>query len=257
MGAVLAASLRNMFKGEHLIVEDWGLIPYGEALRRQEVLVEERIAGLWPDRLILLEHHPVVTIGKSGESGDLLLDESSLRQMGVGVGKSDRGGQATYHGPGQLVVYPILKLHAEDLYEYVRRLLDVIAEGLIAHGLLPSLKRDQPGLWVGNGKVASVGIACRKRVTYHGVALNVNTDLDPFDYIVPCGHPGQRITSMARELRAKVDMSTVKSFLVDVFFKKFGYASDQKCIRTAHLPAIASRSEDMVAGIQSLDGHSL
>jgi len=209
---------------KHLEVLDWGLLAYGEALLRQEALVEERIAGSSPDCLVLVEHPPVVTIGRSGSLEDLHVSKETLSQKGVALYHVDRGGMATFHGPGQLVAYPILELKEKDLQRYLRGLQDTMEVVLCSYGMNPKLKDGQPGLWLHSAKVASVGISVRKWVTYHGVALNVNIDPEGFNWIVPCGHPNENITSMQRELGYPVDMSEVKQAFTMAFCKVFGYA---------------------------------
>jgi len=208
----------------HLSVIDWQLLPYEEALIRQQALVEERIAETLTDSLILTEHPPVVTIGRSGSNRDLYRTESFLQQKGIETVYINRGGQATYHGPDQLVAYPIVKIKAKDLHAFVTKLLKAASGLLLEYGLKPEMKVGQPGIWVNDAKIASVGIAVKKWVTCHGLALNVNTDLNGFDYIVPCGHPGQVITSMRQELGASISLAEVKERFIAHFTESFGYA---------------------------------
>ena len=153
-----------------------------------------------PDRLVLVEHPPVVTVGRSGGvTEDLRAPLAELRGAGLDFQEVDRGGQATFHGPGQLVVYPIIKLGRKDLHAYLAGLLVTVAGLLGEYGLAPETRDGRPGLWVNSAKIASVGLAVRRWVTYHGLALNVNNDLSGFGFIVPCGSPGERITSLAEE----------------------------------------------------------
>lgn len=206
-----------------LQVLDCGLLEYGEALRLQEALVSERIAGLSQDRLVLVEHPPVVTLGRSGSAKDLRLCEEALKRKGASVFRTDRGGMATFHGPGQLVAYPIVRLAEKDLHQYLHRLLHVVCEVLRKYGLVAEAGRERPGVWVEGGKIASVGIAVRRWVTYHGIALNVNTDLDWFNTITPCGNPAERITSLERELRKTVDQDEIKARFIEAFCRVFAY----------------------------------
>ena len=206
-----------------LEVLDWGLLGYKQAFQRQLSLVGERIKGSVPDRLVLVEHPPVVTLGRSGSQKDLCITEAALRQRGVEYYAVDRGGQATFHGPGQLVVYPIIKLAEEDVHGYLQTLLEVVAAVLRTYGLKPAFKQGRPGVWVDSGKIASVGIAVKRWVTYHGVALNVNTDLDGFTFIVPCGNSGERITSLRALLGQSIDLAEVKRSFIKEFRKSFGY----------------------------------
>jgi lipoic acid synthetase len=213
----------NETSTSRLQVLDWGLLPYGEALRLQEALVSERLAEISPDRLVVVEHPPVITIGRSGSSEDLRDPEEVLNRKGVLVFRVDRGGMATFHGPGQLVAYPILKLKIKDLHLYLKMLLDTVAEVLGGYGLKPEFKIGRPGVWTGAAKIASVGVSARKWVTYHGIALNVNTDLNGFDTINPCGNPDEKITSMERELGRSLDLADVKERFIETFCRVFGY----------------------------------
>ncbi|MBC2710926.1 MAG: lipoyl synthase [Desulfosarcina sp.] len=204
---------------------DWGVLDYGQALVRQQQMVAERIKGHSPDRLVLVEHPPVVTIGRSGSLKDLCIAKEALGQKGVSLHKVDRGGRATFHGPGQLVVYPIVKVSDKDLHAFLKRLLDTVADVLRSYRLVPEFEEGKPGLWVNGAKIASVGLAVRKWVTYHGVALNVCTDPGWFDLIVPCGQPGEKITSMDHEMGALVDISDVKKRFVDRFCSQHHYTA--------------------------------
>ena len=202
-----------------LQILDWRRLGYHQALQRQLDLVEERINGSAPDRLVLVEHPSVVTLGRSGSQKDLCISEAALQQRGVEVYKVDRGGQATFHGPGQLVAYPIVKVSDKDLHAFLKRLLDTIADVLRSYQLVSEFKEGKPGVWVNGAKIASVGLAVRKWVTYHGIALNVCTDPRWFDLIVPCGQPGEKITSMDREMGVPVDISDVKKRFVSEFLQ--------------------------------------
>lgn len=218
---------------QDLEVLDWGFLNYQEALLRQKALVEQRFAGLAPDCLVLVEHPPVVTIGRSGTLKDLCLSREELHQKGIAIHQVDRGGMATFHGPGQLVAYPIVKLNSGDLHHYVRTLLDVVSSTLRTYGLNPELQNRKPGVWVNGAKVASVGIAVRKWVTYHGVALNVNTDPHWFNCIVPCGNPNEKITSMEGELGFPLDLSEVKERFTEAFGRLFGFGKPSHALHKA------------------------
>lgn len=208
-----------------LSVRDWGRLNYDQALERQKALVAERIAGQGPDHLVYVEHPPTITLGRSGDTGDLRVSAQVLAQQGVELFRIDRGGRATFHGPGQLVMYPILKLTSKDLHNYLTRLLNTVATVIRTYGLIPEFKTDQPGIWVGGAKIASVGIAVRKWVTYHGIALNVNNDLSGFHLIMPCGQPTERMTTISRETGNTVDVSELKKRLSASFSRHFGYAN--------------------------------
>lgn len=239
------------FQGLEIL--DWGPLGYGEALQRQMALVEERIAGSSPDRLVLVEHPHVVTIGRSGSLNDLRISEQELEQEGVELYQVDRGGMATFHSPGQLVAYPIMKLQQRDLHLYLRALLDTVAAVLRTYGLEPEFREGRPGVWVGSSKIASIGIAVRRWVTYHGIALNVNAELEAFNWIVPCGHPNEKITSMERESGYPLDMAEVKKHFIKEFGTSFGYTQDtgEDPIRTKH-PAWLIRSAPSMAAIDRM-----
>jgi lipoyl synthase len=207
-----------------LEVIDLGRLDYDKALAVQKRLAAERMADEAPDRLLLVEHPPVITMGQTGTTDDLRVAEQMLREKGVPLFHTDRGGRATFHGPGQLVAYPILKLRDKDLHAYLERMLAVVVAVLDAYGLPSELGVRGPGVWVRGGKIASIGMAVRKWVTYHGVALNVNTDLHWFDLIDPCGHPEERMTSMKRELDAALDLHEVSKRYVREFCRVFSFA---------------------------------
>jgi lipoyl synthase len=202
---------------------DWGVLDYAEALVRQRQMAAERIEGRSPDRLLLVEHPPVVTIGRSGNMNDLQVPQAVLEEKGVAIERVERGGRATFHGPGQLVVYPIVKIVDKDLHTFLKRLLDTIADALRSYGLVPEYKTGKPGVWVNGAKIASLGLAVRKWVTYHGIALNVSTDPGWFDMIIPCGQPGEKMTSMQNEMGAPVEMSDVKKRFISGFIERHAY----------------------------------
>jgi lipoic acid synthetase len=209
-----------------LEILDWGYLGYQEAFERQLALVEERINGSVPDRLILVEHHPVTTLGRSGSRNDICISEAVLRQKGIEIFEVDRGGQATYHSPGQLVAYPIIRLVDKDLHRYLKTLIAVVAAVLRSFDIKPEVKDGRPGIWVDTAKIASVGIAVKKWVTYHGVALNVNNDLEGFNWIVPCGQHGEIMTSLKCCLNLAVDLNEVKKRFIKEFCTAFSYSTD-------------------------------
>ncbi|MFP4423255.1 MAG: lipoyl synthase [Desulfococcaceae bacterium] len=245
-----------------LEIQDWGRMEYEAALRRQHALVEDRIADQSPDRLVLVEHPPVVTLGRGGSAGDLCQPEAVLRQKGIAVRRVERGGMATFHGPGQLVVYPIVKLHQKDLRRFLSGLLGAMEDLLQSYDLRPERKTGQPGLWVNGAKIASVGLAVRKWVTFHGMALNVDIDPGWFDSIVPCGHPGERITSMERERDRAMDMAQVKARFVRAFADRFGrprvaHAEIPAATRPPWLHLQAANPEAVGKMEEMLRGHRL
>jgi lipoate-protein ligase B len=186
-----------------LLVQDLGRRPYGEVLDLQRSLCRRRLAGeLTDDVLLLVEHEPVVTLGRGARADSLLLPPAELLRRGVEVFEVERGGDVTYHGPGQLVGYPILDLrqHREDLHWYLRRLEQSLIAALDGLGITAGPNPGLTGVWTSGRKIASIGIHVKQWVTIHGFALNVTTDLDYFDLIVPCGIRDVTMTSVAQEL---------------------------------------------------------
>ncbi|HKN68167.1 MAG TPA: lipoyl(octanoyl) transferase LipB [Gemmatimonadaceae bacterium] len=186
-----------------LLVADLGSQPYAEALAFQREVARARIAGdVEDDVLLLVEHPPVVTLGRSAKSAHLLASPDYLRQQGVEVFEVERGGDVTFHGPGQLVGYPIvdLKQHRRDLHWYLRQVEQVLIDALATYGLRCERNPPYTGVWIDNRKIASIGVHARDWVTWHGFALNVATDLRFFDLIVPCGIQSVRMTSLHAEL---------------------------------------------------------
>jgi lipoyl(octanoyl) transferase len=186
-----------------LLVQDLGSRSYGEVLELQRNLCRQRIAGeISDDVLLLVQHEPVITLGRGTRAESLPLSRDQLEQRGVKVFEVERGGDVTFHGPGQLVGYPVVDLrkHREDLHWYLRRLEAGLIAGLNTLGLTGEMNPGLTGVWTGGRKIASIGIHVKQWVTYHGFALNVSTDLSYFDLIVPCGIRDVTMTSVAREL---------------------------------------------------------
>ena len=186
-----------------LIVQDLGQRAYGEVLELQRALCRQRIAGKTEeDILLLVEHDPVVTLGRATRSESLPLPRPELERRGVEVFEVERGGDVTFHGPGQLVGYPVVDLrkHQEDLHWYLRRLEAGLIAGLGRLGVPAGANPGLTGVWTGGRKIASIGIHVKQWVTFHGFALNVSTDLSYFDLIVPCGIKDVVMTSISREL---------------------------------------------------------
>jgi lipoyl(octanoyl) transferase len=186
-----------------LAVADLGTMEYGAALTLQRRLADDRLAGrLTNDLLLLVEHPPVITLGRGTKASSLPLDSELLRRRGIEVFEVERGGDVTYHGPGQLVGYPIFHLaqHKQDLHWYLRQLEEVLIVALADLGIAAERSQGYTGVWTSGRKIASIGVHVRQWVTWHGFALNVTTELSPFDLIVPCGIPGVIMTNLAREL---------------------------------------------------------
>ena len=186
-----------------LLVASLGVVPYGEALELQRAAARARLEGrLDQDLLILLEHPPVVTTGRSTNVENLLLGKDALAARGIELFDVERGGDVTFHGPGQLVGYPILDLrrHKEDLHWYLRRVEQVLIDALGTLDISAERNPGKTGVWTKGRKIASIGVHARQWVTWHGFALNVTTDLSYFDVMVPCGIPDVAMTSVEREL---------------------------------------------------------
>jgi lipoate-protein ligase B len=200
-----------------------GLTPYEEALTLQRRLAGLRADGRVNDLLILLQHPPVITLGRGGRKRHLLIPESSLGALGIGFFEVERGGDMTYHGPGQLVGYPILNLveHGRDVHRYLRCLERVLTETLWGFGIPAGTWTGRTGAWVAERKIASIGIHLSRWVTRHGFALNVDMDLVPFELIVPCGIRGARATTMTNELSFPISVDRVIPRLVHHFEAEF------------------------------------
>jgi lipoate-protein ligase B len=195
-----------------------GQLSYEQGLQLQERLLQER-REQESDVLLLLEHPPVITLGRGAKASNLRLPEATLVARGVPVHRVGRGGDVTYHGPGQLVGYPIVDLtpQGRDLHRFLRLLEETLLTTLAAFGLRGRRQPGCTGVWVEDDKIASIGIGVRHWVSWHGFALNVATDLRAFDTIVPCGLADVTMTSMAALLGAPVSLATVEAVLIDAF----------------------------------------
>jgi lipoyl(octanoyl) transferase len=189
-----------------------GLTEYTEAWDLQRRLAADRADGTVPDDVLLLLEHPrVITLGRSSSDSNLLASPDLLRQRGVEVHEVERGGDVTYHGPGQLVGYPIIDLgrHKQDLHWYLRQLEEVLIRGLRDFGIVGRRIEGYTGVWVENRKIASIGVHVTRWVTYHGFALNASTNLTDFELIVPCGIDAVQMTSIAKETGQPCDITAV------------------------------------------------
>jgi lipoyl(octanoyl) transferase len=200
-----------------------GLTPYAEGWDLQRELVRLRKNDEIPDTLVLLEHPPVYTVGRAArDASNLGAGEEYLRSFGAEVFWSDRGGDATFHGPGQLVGYPILRLRDRDTHGYLRRLEGVLIRALADYGLEGWHRPEYTGVWVGGSKIAAIGVKFSSGwITSHGFALNVSTDLSWFDRITPCGIRGYDVTSLERELGREVSMAEVERKVLERFRETF------------------------------------
>jgi len=202
-----------------------GRMPYTEALALQRKLVEERRAGRIGDLLLLLEHPHVLTLGVRGDGGrsHILAPVETLTALEVAVHETGRGGDITYHGPGQLVGYPIIDLKPDrcDVHRYVRDLEEVLIRVAADHGIQAGRLSGLTGVWVGGEKLAAIGVRIARWITSHGFALNVSTDLDFFKLIVPCGINDRGVTSLAALLGRQLDLRTVEDQVIDHFTEVF------------------------------------
>ena len=210
-----------------LDIYELGTVPYEKALLYQENLLARRIKEEIPDSLILLEHPPTITTGRKGNTEYLLVREEYLRKHGISFIHSSRGGDITFHGPGQIVGYPILNLknHGMDIRRHMRTIEEMIIRTLEDFNIEGRRIDGVTGVWVKRSKIASIGIAIRKWVTYHGFALNVSTNLDYFDLILSCGITDVRVTSMGRWFGngENVKMEDVVQSVMKNFIEVFGF----------------------------------
>jgi len=199
-----------------------GMIEYEAALGLQNRLAQARSGEEIGDTILFLQHPPVITMGKSGKVQNVLAPQA-IQEKGIKVIFTDRGGDVTYHGPGQLVIYPILNLHLHGLSVpgYVWKLEETVIRLLARYGIEAARAEKMRGVWVGKEKIAALGVHLSRWVSKHGLALNVNTNLDPFDLINPCG-TGRRATSMARILGRELPVEEVESLMIQSFAEVFG-----------------------------------
>jgi len=217
---------RNMAKCRVL---NLGLVSYEKAYDLQKKLHKFRREGRIDDLLILLEHEPVVTIGRGGRRDNILVSEEFLQSKEIRVFEIDRGGDVTLHCPGQLVGYPILdlKLHGENIHRYLRNLEEVIIRLLRLYGVDSQRIENRTGVWVGDKKVASIGVGVKGWVTFHGFALNINPDLSYFSFIRPCGFEYRTVTSLSEILAREVEPAGVRYHLIECFGIVFNLQMDQ------------------------------
>ena len=205
------------------VVRQLGRIEFHEAYELQRKLLQERLEGRITDTLLLLEHPPTITVGKSGKLENVLESPARLASAGVSLIFTDRGGDVTYHGPGQIVGYPILDLRERnrDIHQYVHNLEEVLIRTLADYGIKSGRDHNHAGVWTNNMEIAALGLSVRKWITMHGFALNVNTDLDHFSLINPCGFTNKTATSMARLLGRELPNEEVLERLLDRFAEVF------------------------------------
>jgi lipoyl(octanoyl) transferase len=207
-----------------LEVRHLGRVPYAQGLDLQAHLVAERQAGRIPDTLLLLEHDPVFTLGRNARAENVLLSPEALEARGFQLFETGRGGDVTYHGPGQVVGYPILDLSPDrcDVHRYVRDLEEVMIRTCADYGIEAGRVAGMSGAWVGEEKIGAIGVRIARWVTSHGFALNVANDLTPFALIVPCGIRGRGVTSLQRQLGPAVSLADVGARLARHLAAVFG-----------------------------------
>ena len=211
-----------------LEVRRLGTIGYAEALALQRALVEERRAGRIPDVLLLLQHPPVITLGVKGDGGraNVLVTNERLAELGVAISETGRGGDVTYHGPGQIVGYPILDLKPDrqDVHRYVRDVEEVMIRVCADYGLQAGRVKGLTGTWIGAEKIGAIGIRISRWITSHGFAFNVSTNLDHFKLIVPCGIDDRGVTSLEQAAGRRIAIGEVEDALTRHFAAVFDRA---------------------------------
>lgn len=205
------------------VVYQLGLVGYREAYHLQRRLLRERFDSEIEDTVLLLEHPPTITIGKSGKLENVLVSQTQLAREGISLFFTDRGGDVTYHGPGQLVAYPIIDLRqrGRDIHRYVHDLEEVVIRTLSSFSIGAGRDESHAGVWVKDEEIAAIGLSIKKWITMHGIALNVNTNLGHFSLINPCGFSGKKATSMAKLLSQDIPMEAVAESLIAHFSEVF------------------------------------
>ena len=207
-----------------------GPVPYRAALEIQERVAAERLTDARPDTLLLLEHPPTITLGRRAAPAEVLWEPRRLAAAGIAVEYTGRGGRATYHGRGQLVGYPIVRLSrgGRAVREFVERLEAVLLDASGSFGVRARRRPNHPGAWIGGRKLASLGIAVRRGITRHGFALNVDMDLAPFQAIVPCGIPGLEVTDLSRAAGTRIGIDEAISAVVRAWQARFGPIEEER-----------------------------
>jgi lipoate-protein ligase B len=199
-------------------IEDWGRVAYTESTDRQRALVDSVLKG-GPETLVLVEHDPVLTLGAGFHAENLLLPAEAYARRGIALAPTGRGGDVTYHGPGQLVIYPIFDVgqRGRDLHRWLRDLEETMMLVAGSFGLQARLFPPHTGVWVGDRKLAAIGIQVRRWVSMHGIALNCENPLDPFELIVPCGIQGYGVTSLTEARGEPTPIAAAKPAVIDAF----------------------------------------
>jgi lipoic acid synthetase len=209
--------------GREMLLLNLGVEPYDRALDLQHRLVAARREGRIKDVLILLEHPPVITLGRRGDEGNIIASRELLARLGIEVHRVERGGDVTYHGPGQLLGYPILDLrgHRQDVGWYMHSLEEVLIRALSDFGVEAGRQKGRIGVWIEDKNIAALGARIEEWITYHGFALNVAPELSHFDLIIPCGYRGMGITSMEEVLGKAPEMREVRKRVAQRFGEVF------------------------------------
>ena len=221
-----------------------GMVPYRDALALQVELRDARQADAIPDVLLVLEHHPVLTRGRRTDVADLPMGESWYRSQGIDVADSDRGGRVTYHGPGQLVGYPIMRVR--EVHAYVHTMESAIVRALADEGIEAEVRDGLTGVWAGEAKIGSIGVHVSRGVTTHGFAVNVDGDLQPFEWIRPCGLDHVRMTSVLKETGRTGSMPCFRKRAAWRFAQAFGRR--QRLVSEARLREEMSRCSPEKSG---------
>lgn len=216
-------------KSKKIMRVDLGLTDYRKTWDLQKKLVDLRHKDEIPDLLPFTEHNPVITMGRASSSKNLLCTPEELKKRNVQLYEIERGGDVTFHGPGQLVIYPIIDLngYGRDLHRYLRNLEKTIIDVLIEFGIEAGVKEGMTGVWAENHKLAAIGVAVSRWITYHGAALNVNTDLDYFKLITPCGISQYPVGSIKSAIRREVRLDDIKNLLEKSFAEVFDCEMEQ------------------------------
>ena len=227
----------------HFLYCDLGFIDYQEAWDLQERILQLRIENKVPDILLLLEHPHTYTFGKTSHKDNLIASQEFIDKYNIKIFEIDRGGDITYHGPGQIVGYPIINLSVwhEDSHLYLRAIEEMIINVCANYGIIAYRFPPHTGVWINNErKIAAIGIKIKKWITMHGFAFNFNTDLDVFEGIIPCGIKDKDVTSIEREISRKVDIQEGKELLVKNFMKVFDYKEYKKIDKMELLEIVES-----------------